>query len=139
MKVGSLALVMARTLLHLLAILAVGGCNASPSLPGGYTVSYGDRGKAWLQKPDGTIAHAGLIKRLLHVEKQILLIAYPVSYGDVPAPPYPLDDTCYVALMVDGQTQVVRQIRLVEADRLASKMVVVEAYERPCLKGMPNS
>jgi hypothetical protein len=123
----------------MLAILAIGGCNASPTLPGGYTVSYGDRGKAWLQNPDGTMAHAGLIKRLHRDDKRILLVAYPVSYGGEAASPYPLDDTCYVALVVDGPTRRVRQIRLAEADRLAARMLEVESYERPCLEGMPNT
>lgn len=130
---------MAKTLLLMLAILALGGCDASPTLPGGYSVSHGDRGKAWLQSPDGTIAYAGLIKRLHRDERRILLVAYPVSFGGEAAPPYPLDDSCYVALILDGATQRVRQIRLAEADRLAAQMLEVVSYERPCLEGMPNA
>ena len=130
---------MVRTLRLMLPILGIGGCNASPDLPGGYTVSYGDRGKAWLQNPDGTIAYAGLVKRLHRDERHILLVAYPVSYGGEVAPPYPLDDTCYVSLVFEGATRRVRQIRLAEAARLASRMSEVESYERPCLKGMPNT
>ena len=130
---------MVKPLLLLIASLAIGGCSASPSLPGGYTVSYGDRGKAWLQNPDGTIAYAGLIKRLHRDQRRILLVAYPVSYGGEAAPPFPLDETCYVALVVDGSTQRMRQIHLAEADRLAAQMSEVESYERPCLKGMSNT
>ncbi len=130
---------MFRTLLPLLAVLVIGGCDAVPTLPGGYTVSYGDRGNAWLQNPGGTTAHAGVIKRLLRDETRILLVAYPVSYEGQAAPPYPLDDTCYVALLVDGPTRRVRQIRLAEADRLAPRMLEVVSYDRPCLEGMPNT
>jgi len=130
---------MTRRLLLMLATIAISACSASPTLPGGYTVSHGDRGKAWLQNPDGTLAYAGLIKRLHRDERRILLVAYPVSYGGEAAPPYPLDDTCYVALVVDGPTRRVSQIHMAEADRLASHMSEVESYERPCLNGMPNT
>jgi len=130
---------MARPLLLLFATIAIGGCNPAPALPGGYTVSYGDRGKAWLQNPDGTIAHAGLIKQLYRDERRILLVAYPVSYGGEVAPPYPLDDTCYVALVLDGPTRRVKQIRIADVDRLTARMSVVESYERPCLKGHANT
>lgn len=129
---------MPRKILSLLAALVLGGCETSPSLPGGYTVSYADRGKAWLKNPDGSMTHGGVIKRLLHDERRILLIAFPVSYGGEAAPPYPLDDSCYVALLVDGPTQRVRQIRLAEAERLAARMSQVEAYTGHCLKGMPR-
>lgn len=126
-------------MLLMVATLAIGGCGASPTLPGGYTVNYGDRGKAWLQNPDGTMAHAGLIKRLHRDERRILLVGFPVSYGGKAAPPYPLDDTCYVALIIDGPTRRMRQIRLAEANRLAARMSEVESYKRSCLKGMPNT
>jgi hypothetical protein len=130
---------MFRPLLLTLATIAIGGCSPSSTLPGGYTISYGDRGKAWLKNPDGTIAHAGLIKRLYRDEKRILLVAHPVSYGGEAAPPYPLDENCYVALLVDASTQRMRQIHLAKADHLAARMSEVESYERPCLKGMPNT
>ena len=130
---------MVRPLLLMLAAVAIGGCSKSPTLPGGYTVSYGDRGKAWLHNPDGTIAYAGLIKRLHRDERRILLVGYPVSYGGEAAPPYPVDDTCYVALVFDGSTRRMRQIHLADADRLAATMSEVDSYERPCLKGMPNT
>lgn len=128
-----------RALLLMLATIAVGGCGASPDLPGGYTVSYADRGKAWLQNPDGTIAHPGLIKQLHRDERRILLVAHPASYGGEAAPPYPLDDACYVALVIDGPTQRVTQIRMAEAERLAARMSEVESYKRPCVEGMPNT
>lgn len=119
--------------------MAIGGCSASPVLPGGYTVSYGDRGKAWLQNPDGTLAHGGLIKQLQRDERRILLVAYPASYGGEAAPPHPIDTTCYVALVVDGPTRRVTQISIAEAENLAARMTEVESYDRPCLKGMPNT
>lgn len=130
---------MIRRLLLLIATVALVGCDAPPALPGGYSVSYGDRGKAWLRNPDGTIAYAGLIKRLYRDERRMVIVAYPVSYGDETAPPYPLDDTCYVALVVDGPTRRMTQIRIAQANRLAASMSVVESYERPCLKGMPKT
>lgn len=130
---------MARTVWIIFAAMAIGGCGASPALPGNYTVSYGDRGKAWLQNPDGTIAHAGLIKQLYRDERRILLIAHPVSYGDEAAPPFPLDDTCYVALVFDAPTRRSRQIRIADASHLAASMTEVESYERPCLQGMSNT
>ena len=130
---------MSRGLLLMLATAAIGGCSASPTLPGGYTVSYGDRGKAWLLNPAGTLAYAGLIKRLSHDERRILLVAYPVSYGGEAAAPYPLDGTCYVAIAIDVATRHVTQIHMAEADRLAARMSEVESYKRPCLKGMPNT
>ena len=130
---------MIRRLLLMLGTIAISGCSASPTLPGGYTVSHGDRGKAWLQNPDGTMAYAGLIKRLHRDERRIVLVAHPVSYGGEAAAPYPLDDPCYVALVLDGSTRRMRQIHMAEADRLAARMWEVESYERPCLKGMPNT
>ena len=119
--------------------LTVAGCDPSPTLPGGFKVSYGDRGKAWLQNPNGTIAHAGLIKRLYSDGRHILLVGFAVQYGGEAAAPFSIDDTCYVALLIDGPTQRVAQIKMADAERFARKMTEIEAYDRQCLKGMPNT
>ena len=104
------------------AAFTIGACDTSPDLPNGYQIRHGDRSKAWLQSPDGTFAYAGLIKDVYVDERQVLLIAFPVSYGGKTVPPYPLDSTCYVALMIDTSTGQKRQISLTEASRLAAHM-----------------
>ena len=63
----------------MLSALAIAGCG--PSLPGGYDVTYGDRGKAWLANPDGTLVHGALIKQLFKDDRHILLIAYEARLG----------------------------------------------------------
>ena len=130
---------MDRTLFPTFAAALLVGCSSSPGLPGGYTVSHGDRGKAWLQNPDGTIAYPGLIKQLHADNRRILLIAYPVSYGGEAAPPRPMDDSCYVAIVVDILARRLRQIGIAEAERLAAGMLEIESHDRPCLEGMPTA
>jgi hypothetical protein len=126
--------------------LLLGACSMiGPSLPGGYTIIYADRGKAWLANPDGTIAHGALIQQLYKDDRRILLITYATTYasddgiGFRVEGPRPLDGNCYVALLIEGGTGETRQVRLAEADRLAAKMDLVASSSRGCVRGMPTS
>ena len=130
---------MVRPLLLILATIAIGGCSASPSLPDGYNVSYGDRGKAWLENPDGTIAHGALIKWLFKDDEHILLISFAATLGGEIDGPRPLDGNCYVALFFNSKERQMRQVRLAEAHQLASHMSLVESFNERCLPGMPTS
>jgi hypothetical protein len=126
--------------LALVACVALYACsNPATSLPGGYMVKHGDRGKAWLQNPDGTIAHGGLIKALYHDKRHILLLTYTTSYGGIASPPVPIDRSCYVALLFNVSTHSVKQLTVADAAKLSARMVRVETYERPCLPGMSNT
>ena len=127
---------MIRHLLIALALSATFGCSAK--LPGDYSVSHGDRGKAWLEHPDETLAHGGVIKELYENNQHILLVAYPEML-DGKAGRMPIDKTCYVALLIDAPRHRMRQVNMAEAARLATRMSSVEAHERPCLKGMSNA
>ena len=73
------------------------------------------------------------------IRRPVGWLRYAVSYEGKAAPPYPLDDNCYVALIIDGTSRLVKQIRLAEADHLAAEMLEVESYDQPCLEGMPNT
>jgi hypothetical protein len=127
-----------RSALSLFLALAVGGCGQD--LPAGYSINHGDRGKAWLQNPDGTITYPGLIKELYRDSQgHILLVAYAATYGGELARPAPIDRTCYVALLIDASKRSLKQITTAEAAKRSSDMEVVETHERPCLKGMPNT
>ncbi|CAN5344552.1 hypothetical protein BH10PSE2_BH10PSE2_21800 [soil metagenome] len=128
---------MNRMVLLTVACLSLIGCG--PTLPNGYSVTYGDRGKAWLASPDGTIAHGALIKRLYRTDDQLLLITYPERLGGEIEGPRPLDGTCYIALLIDTNRQQVRQIRTVEADRLSPTMNLVESSDADCSPEMPVS
>lgn len=132
------SLALNRYVLCILAAVSIGACDASPTLPNGYEISHGGGAKAWLKRPDGTFAHAGLIKDVYADEKHILMIALPVRYGGKAAPPFPLDGNCYVALMIDASTGRRRQIHMAEGKRLAARMSRVANYERPCLQGMQD-
>lgn len=100
---------------------------------------YGERGKAWLANPDGTIAHGALIKQLHSDGRNLLLISFAgVVEGQIDGP-RPLDGNCYVALLIDSRTRQTRQVRLDEAERVAARMTLIEAYERGCLEGMPTA
>jgi len=128
--------------MKLILLLVVGGLSlfgCGPTLPDRYSVKYGDRGKAWLANPDGTIAHGALIKRLYRADDQLLLITYPASLGGEIEGPRPLDGTCWIALLIDTNRQQIRQIRMPEADRLSSGMDLVESSDASCLQGMPVS
>jgi hypothetical protein len=130
---------MVRRLLFALAAINIGGCSAPPSLPGGYSVSYGDRGKAWLENPDGTMAHGALIKQLFKDDRHILLISFAATSGGEIDGPRPLDGNCYVALLIDSKERQMRQVRLSEAHQLASHMSLVEFSNGGCLQGRPTS
>jgi hypothetical protein len=123
---------MHRLLTLAFTLLLLAGCEQSPSLPGDFRVMYADRGKAWLQNPDGSLTHGGLIKELYHDNRRILLLAQAVSYGGETVPPRPRDHSCYVALLVDGDTGDLRQIDMAEFEALSARMTPVESYERPC-------
>lgn len=120
-----------------LAYLATSRC--SPVLPNGYTIISADRGKSSLANPDGTLVHGALIKQLFHSERQILLITFVATIEGEVEGPRPMDGNCYVALLIDSQTRTTRQVRLAEARHLAADMVMVEASNRKCLKGMPTA
>jgi hypothetical protein len=123
-----------------LVALLTGACGIfGPSLPGGYSVSYGDRGKIWLAKPNGMMAHGALIKELYSDDRHILLISFPTSYGGVVEGPRPLDGNCFIALMIDSRSGQMRQVRLAEARRLASRMQMIESSGRECLPSMPTA
>lgn len=124
-------------ILLMLSALATAGCGTS--LPGGYRVTYGDRGKAWLSNPDGSIAHGALIKQLLKDDRHILLITFATTLGGEIDGPRPLDGNCYVALYIDADQRRMRQVRLAEARRLSANMTSVVSYDRSCLQGMPTS
>jgi hypothetical protein len=124
-------------LLLLLCAFALIGCG--PKLPDGYSINYGDRGKAWLEDPEGSLVHPGIIDQILIGNRQILLIAFVAGLDGEVEGPRPLDGNCYVALLVDTDRKQVRQIRLSEAERLASGMTSIESYNRKCLRGMPTS
>lgn len=126
-------------LIGLIALLT-GACGIfGPSLPGGYSVSYGDRGKIWLANPNGTMAHGALIKELYSDDRHILLISFPTMYGRVVEGPRPLDGDCYIALLIDSQSGQMRQERLAEARRLATRMRMVESSGRECMPSMPTA
>jgi hypothetical protein len=130
-----------RTALLMIALLATGACGVSRGepLPGGYSVSYADRGKAWLVNPDGTTAHAALIKQLFKRDGYVLLVTYAATYGGKVEGPRPLDGNCYIALLIETDRQQVRQVRLAEAHQLAAKMELVASYARGCVQGMAVS
>lgn len=123
--------------LSLLAALATAAC--SPSLPNGYTVIVGDRGKSWLANPDGTLVHGALIKQLYSDSRHILLIAPADSIDGEIEGPRPLDGNCYVALMIDSRNGRTKQLRLAEAHRLAAQMTLIETSDSGCLTGIPTS
>jgi hypothetical protein len=119
------------------AALVLEGCNGSLSLPGGYAVQYGDRGKAWLANPDGTMAHGAVINQLYSDGRNLLLISFAAVVEGAIDGPRPRDGNCYIALLIDSQTRQIRQVRLNEAKLMASRMKIIEDYQRECLKGMP--
>lgn len=132
------ACTMKRLILLVLGSLSVAGCN--PSLPNGYSVTYGDRGKVWLSNPDHTIAHGAEIKRLYRDDRQLLLITEAAAIGGEVIGPRPLDGDCYVALLIDTDQERMRQVRMAEADRLSASMTLVESSGRGgCLPGTPTS
>jgi hypothetical protein len=122
-------------ILWLMANLALAACTQgmsaeSAGLPDGYAVISGDRGKTWLAEPDGSLVHGGLIKQLYKNDRYILLITYvPEIEGEVDGP-RPLDNNCYVALLIASRERQIRQVRLAEAHRLASKMTLIESSQR---------
>jgi hypothetical protein len=128
-----------KVLIGLIALLT-GACGiVGPSLPGGYSVQYGDRRKVWLGNPDGTITHGALIKELYSDDRHILLISFPTTYGGEVEGPRPLDGNCYIALLIDSRSSQMRQVRLPEARRLATRMRMIESSRRECSPGMPTA
>jgi hypothetical protein len=118
--------------------LVLSACSNEPSLPGGYAISFGDRGKTWLQNPDGTLAHGAIIKRLHTDGRDILLISFASTSAGETVGPRPLDGNCYIALLIDSKEQRIRQVRLDEANRRASRMALVDSSNLDCLEGMPT-
>ena len=128
---------MKRAILCVFSALAAAGC--SPALPGGYSVRYADRGKAWLRNPNGTLAHGALIKQLFKDDRRILLVTFAATLAGEVDGLRPLDGDCYVALVIQAEQHRMRQVRLAEAHRLAAKMDLVESYDRDCSKRTPTS
>jgi hypothetical protein len=118
--------------LVLLLPLVAATIACEPSLPGGYTIHYADRGKAWLQNPDGTTAYGGLIKSVHRSEARILLVGRPAAVGGELTPRKPIGDGCYVALLIDAATRRIEQIDMIQAARHQATMVPVASYKRPC-------
>ena len=108
-------------------------------LPGGYSIHFGGSGKAWLRRPDATLAHGALIKQLFKDDRHVLLITFTATLGGEADGPRPLDGNCYIALLIDTKRRHTRQVRLAEARELATKMDPVLSSEQGCLQGMLNS
>jgi hypothetical protein len=123
--------------LAVLLTLVLLACSNEPTLPGGYAISFGDRGKTRLQNPDGTLAHGAIVKRLHTDGRDILLISFAATSAGEVVGPRPLDGNCFIALLIDSKEQQVRQVRLDEASRLASRMALVDSSNLGCLEGMP--
>jgi hypothetical protein len=123
----------------LLLLLAIAGCNDVESLPGGYSILYADHGKAWLRNPDETLAHGGILKDVYQDRTRILVVAFPEMSGGNVAGRMPIDDTCWVALLIDAPKHRVQQIKVADVAKLSQKMSVVTASDLPCLQGMPNA
>ena len=123
----------------LLLLLAIAGCSDVESLPGGYSILYADHGKAWLRNPDETLTHGGIVRDAYRDGERILIVAFPEMSGGEEAGRMPLDDTCWVALLIDASKHRVRQIKMAEAAKISRKMSVVFTSDLPCLQGMPNT
>ena len=123
----------------LLLLLAITGCSDVEILPGGYSILYADHGKAWLRNPDETLTHGGILKDAYQDRASILVVAFPEMSGGEALGRMPIDDTCWVALLVDASKHRVQQIKIADAARLSQKMSVVFTSDIPCLKGMPNT
>jgi len=123
----------------LLLLLAIAGCSDVESLPGGYSILYADHGKAWLRNPDETLTHGGIVKDVYQDRARILVVAFPEMSGGEAAGRMPIDDTCWVALLVDASKHRVQQIKIADAAKLSQKMSVVTTSDLPCHQGMPNA
>lgn len=122
----------------LLLLLAIAGCSDVESLPGGYSLLYADHGKAWLRNPDGTLTHGGIVKDAYQDRARILVVAFPEMSGGEAVGSMPIDDSCWVVLLVDASKHRVQQIKIADAAKLSRKMSVVTNSDLPCLQGMPN-
>ena len=123
----------------LLLLLAIAICSDVESLPGGYSILYADHGKAWLRAPDGTLTHGGILKDAYQDRASILVVALPEMTGGEAAGRMPIDDTCWVALLIDASRHRVQQIKIADAAKLSQSMSVVMTSKLPCLQGMPNA
>jgi hypothetical protein len=123
----------------LLLLLAVTGCSDVESLPGGYSILYADHGKDWLRDPDENLTHGGILKDAYQDGARILVVAWPEMSGGEALGRMPVDDTCWVALLVDASKHRVQQIKIADAAKLSKKMSVVFTSDLPCLQGMPNT
>ena len=124
----------------LLLLLAIAGCSEVENLPGGYSILYADHGKAWLRNPDETLTHGGIVKDVYQDRAHILVVAYPQMLSDGEAAGrMPIDDTCWVALLIDASKHRVQQIKFADAAKLMPKMSAVTTSDIPCLQGMPNT
>lgn len=93
-------------------------------------MQYGDRGKAWLANSDGTITHGAVINQLYSDGRTLLIISFAaVVEGEIDGP-RPRDGNCYIALLIDSQTRQTRQVGLSQAKLMASRMEIIENYQR---------
>lgn len=122
-----------------LLLLTIAGCSDVESLPGDYSILYADHGKAWLRNPDETLTHGGILKDVYQDGARILVVAFPEMSGSEAAGRMPLDDTCWVALLIDASKHRIQQIKIADAAKLSQKKSVVTTSDLPCLQGMPNT
>jgi hypothetical protein len=114
-----------------LTVLAVGGC-AAEELPDGYTISQSAMNKEWLQDPDGMIVTPGLIQRLFRGRNRIVVIAKAAYSGGSAIPPFPIDNSCFIALSINTETRQIDQITLAEANRLSANLTEIVSHNRGC-------
>lgn len=113
-------------------LLMLVGCGDVP-LAGGYSIEQSATNKEWLKDPEGMMVAPGLIQRLYKGKDSLLLIAFAASTGGEPLPPYPVDQTCLVALLIDTNTGQTMQIAIAKATELAERMERVIVRNRPCV------
>jgi len=114
-----------------LTVLAFAGC-AAEKLPNGYTISQSPMNKEWLQDPDGIIVTPGVIQRLFLDRNIIIVIAKSAHSGDSAIPPFPIDNSCFIALSINTETRKIDQITLAEANRLGANMTEIVSHNRAC-------
>ena len=119
------------------SLLVSNGCSDQQAVLGGYTVLYADRGKAWLQNPDGTIAHDGLLQQLYRDERHILIVSNVIDDRAI-VRPLSSDGGCLAAQLIDSRTHKKRQIRLAEAIAKARTMMWVASTSRKCSGDLPT-
>jgi hypothetical protein len=113
-------------------LLFLASCS-SQALPGGYTIAEG-MNREWLEDSKGTLVTPGLIQRLYTHKHSILLVALAASSGNEPLPPRPIDGSCLVALLIDTDRHLIRQMTINQADKLSVRMTEQIKRDRPCIR-----